>query len=402
MSEQTVFSVTGVWYDGASSKRWPACLKLSEHDASLICEQQLQQSQLHQQLKPGALRISDRLGNTPRVIFFEDGSQFETTDNAGIDRWLALHKVSHFSGFIHAMERRWHAVLASVAVLVVLFFALWQWGIPFLVKEAAFRLPDDALSRFSGDTLKLLDDKVLRPSALPEQRQKDLAERFARLAKNSGAKHDVPVVFRQMQGMPNAFAILDARIVVTDDLVRFSQNDEELDAVFLHELGHIEQRHGLRALIQSSSLVLLWTALSGDSSVAASSVVSAPLVLMQLGYSREFEREADHYALTMMQKNSIPLVSFSNIMQRMESCFYHQNKPASAPGKVMSLEPWLENHPGTSERIAAFGAADPAAAACPPKKPAIENTAPIKNVTNEPATISAGETIKTSEPSTPQ
>ena len=55
----------------------------------------------------------------------------------------------------------------------------------------------------------------------------------------------------------NAFALPSGIIVVTDELVALSEDDDELAAVIAHELGHVHHRHIMRTVIQNSAAALL-------------------------------------------------------------------------------------------------------------------------------------------------
>lgn len=60
--------------------------------------------------------------------------------------------------------------------------------------------------------------------------------------------------------------------------------------VLLHELGHIDQQHGMRALVQNSMGLAVASLMFGDVSIL---LAAAANQLTQFHYSRDFEREAD-------------------------------------------------------------------------------------------------------------
>ena len=73
-----------------------------------------------------------------------------------------------------------------------------------------------------------------------------------------------------------------------------------------------------------------------------SSLVGAlQVMLMQLGYSREFGREADRYAMAYLHGQGIPTVHFAHIMQRLDK--QHDQEPG--------ISNYLSTHPATNERI---------------------------------------------------
>ena len=67
-----------------------------------------------------------------------------------------------------------------------------------------------------------------------------------------------------------------------------------------------------------------------------------PTLLVETKYSREFEREADRYAIAYLKKQGIPLKHFKNLMRRLK-------KVSGGAAKKMGF---LSTHPPTKERIA--------------------------------------------------
>ena len=54
--------------------------------------------------------------------------------------------------------------------------------------------------------------------------------------------------------IPNALAFPSGDIVLTDKFVQLSKNQDEIDSVLLHEMGHVVHRHGLEMLIEKELL----------------------------------------------------------------------------------------------------------------------------------------------------
>ena len=114
--------------------------------------------------------------------------------------------------------------------------------------------------------------------------------------------YPLQVMFRKGGALgPNAFALPDGTIVFTDEMVRLAEHDDELSAVLAHEIGHVVRRHGMRTIIQDSLLGFLILAITGDITGSSELFIGLPVLLTEMAYSREFEREADQYALAYMQ-----------------------------------------------------------------------------------------------------
>ena len=109
--------------------------------------------------------------------------------------------------------------------------------------------------------------------------------------------------------------------MVTDELVQLARDDREIEAVLAHEFGHQRGRHLLRHLLQDS--------------------VAAPTQLLQARYSRQFEREADDFALAYLARHHIPPETFAAILERLE-----KSRPEGR-----NVPDFLSTHPDIRVRI---------------------------------------------------
>ena len=73
-------------------------------------------------------------------------------------------------------------------------------------------------------------------------------------------------------------------------------------AVFAHELGHVVKRHSLRQLLQSTSVAIISYFILGEATDGLLEALNTlPAFLMNNSYSREFENEADEYAIQLLK-----------------------------------------------------------------------------------------------------
>jgi predicted Zn-dependent protease len=112
----------------------------------------------------------------------------------------------------------------------------------------------------------------------------------------------------------NAFACPGGLILVTRGLVRCCGSEDALAAVLAHEIGHVQGKHGVRAIKKSrltSALTIIGAEGArtfGSEEVAKlaedleGSVQDVTQALVVGGYSRDLEREADHAAVTIMDR----------------------------------------------------------------------------------------------------
>ncbi|HEY6240791.1 MAG TPA: M48 family metallopeptidase [Burkholderiales bacterium] len=287
------------------------------------------------------VRPSPRVGNTTRHLQFPDGSQCETGDNDAVDLAFARESREAPGRLIHAWESKYGYALLALALTAAVLWAGINYGIPALAKEVASALPPSVETAIGRDALAGLDRVLLEPSKLPPARQERMRALFASMISGIEGAGGYRLELRASKRLgANALALPSGEVVVTDQLVELAQNDDELVAVLAHEIGHLRQRHGLRRLLQDSATVLLIAAVTGDLTSVASLATSLPTILLQAKYSRDFEREADDFAIEYMKDHGVPAESFGAILLRME-----QRRGASA-----DVPDYLSTHPAARER----------------------------------------------------
>ncbi len=290
------------------------------------------------------VRDSGRLGNTPRHLHFRDGSQCETDDNDAIDRLFAEQGAGLGGRLLHLWESRYGYVLAALAATVVIIWALVNYGLPGLAREVAFALPASTEQAIGQGALEQMDASFFQPSQLSPERQKALQALFRQATSSLEGAGGYRLELRSSKLVgPNAFALPSGHIVMTDALVELAANDDELLAVLAHEIGHLRQHHLLRRVLQDSATALVIIAVTGDVSTMTSLAAAAPTLLLRSKFSRDFEREADDFALDFLERRGIPASAFSDILLRMED---------KRGGKSGSFPDYLSSHPATEERAA--------------------------------------------------
>ena len=297
------------------------------------------------------ISISPRLGSTPRILRREGFGQVECADSALLESWLPTRRESRVEAFADWLERRRTAIAAAAAVTVLATVAFVKFGVPWIALRVAEHMPPAVERHVSGQVMALLERFHFEPSKLPASRQAALRERFADLVRGEPRADEMRLVFVDAGSIgPNAFALPDGRITMTDELVALAKDDDELVAVLAHEAGHHVHRHGMRQAIEGSSVFVATGLLFGD--VSGSSVaVAIPATLLSSGFSRGHEREADAYAFGLLRKRGMSPAAFARIMERLAAA--HEVAKEDEEG-VMG---YLSTHPPTPERIRAAKAA---------------------------------------------
>ena len=284
-------------------------------------------------------KISARLGTIPRRFVFPDHSNFETDENELVDKLIRSRGKSH--GLIHKLEGKLHFILFALFLTVATSWTIVFVGLPFLAKTVADRLPNDLLNEASESTLDALDYLALQPSELSRQRQIEIRSMIKEtLPQNS--KYSFQILFRKGKSLgANAFALPNGSIVFTDELIELLKKEEEIFAVFAHELGHVVKRHSLRQLLQSTSVAIISYLILGEATEGLLEAINAlPALLMNSSYSREFESEADDYAIRLMLELNIPTYYLGNALEHLSH--YHSSDEGIK---------YLSSHPPTEERI---------------------------------------------------
>ena len=97
----------------------------------------------------------------------------------------------------------------------------------------------------------------------------------------------------------NAYALPGGKIYLLDGLLQRARNVDEVAGVMAHELGHAQNRDGLRKIIQTGGSSFLIGLLFGDVT-GGSAVLFAARSIANASYSREAESRADAFTVKAM------------------------------------------------------------------------------------------------------
>jgi predicted Zn-dependent protease len=146
--------------------------------------------------------------------------------------------------------------------------------------------------------------------------------------------------------VPNAFALPGGFIVINRGLLVGLKSEAEMAAVLGHETGHVTARHSLagyqRALAANVLLTGIAVVAGGTVGVMELSGITASLV--NNGFSREQEREADWLGIDYMVKAGYNPEG----AVRLQEYFYSELEGGKNP---MFLEGLFRTHPFSKERL---------------------------------------------------
>jgi TonB family protein len=287
------------------------------------------------------IRSSDRLGRVPRFLYLPNRGTVETGDHRAVDALVALQDRGHLSRLIHWLEARARVAATATVLLTLIALAAVYFGLPALAERAAYAVPA-TVELQAGRAALATFNRYLAPSQLGVAERRRVQALLDRLGRQQHVNRPLVIEFRSMGGkFPNAFALPGGIIVVSDELVKLAENDQELTAVLAHELGHVEHRHGLQSVLRNSAALLVVSTVTGDLSTVTSFAGAIPLTLLQRGYSREFEAEADDYAIHALRAAGIDPAFFASILGKLQ---------AARPEGAQDFS-YLSTHPSTADRL---------------------------------------------------
>lgn len=333
-----MITFSGTYFDGVSSKAYPvtvACwrdgLSLRDDDGGWKVN-----------LKLSDFVLTPPLGKTRRVLELPGGARCETSDLDAVSQLETLWGHQRYRGMrlVHRLESHWRLVTACAVCLLLSLWGFVAHGVPWMAMRAAAATTPKLVELISERSLAFLDEHIFTPSDLSPARQDGLQQRFQALIRDLEPSAKSRLIFRRSPKMgANALALPSGLIIMTDELVHLARDDREILGILAHELAHVEQRHGLRNMYQSTGIFLLISMLTGDVASMSSTASSLPTFLIESGYSRQFETAADTFAGQYMLRQGWGTKPLRDILQRLSG---DQRK---------GLPTFLSTHPGSEDRL---------------------------------------------------
>ena len=326
--------IEALLYDGKSSKEHPVTLdftfgrrvKIASHNIDVALDE---------------IRIESRLGNTPRVLNLPNGVRCKSPENDKIDQILLDFDIKKSKTY--KIESSWGLSLGAVLITIAFVVFMLTSGANYTANFLASILPQNTLDTVSKMTLDELEDGYLYPSRLSESNRTILQRHFNNLTKD---EERYTLHFKSSNRMgANAFALPSGDIVLTDQLVALSKDREFRDilGVLAHEKGHVVHKHSLRMAIKTGLAGVIIGYMTGDISILATGI---PTILINSSYSREFEKEADIYAVKELKKMNISTIYIANLFEALG-----EEHGMDGNGSVLDV---FASHPLTSKRIEYF------------------------------------------------
>lgn len=326
--------VEGSWFAGGAAKRHSGTLTLAD---GLLTVQADDGGAACAAADAGLTDFGDAV-----TVRFPDGGAFVVASGqAATPRLLAA--LGGRTRLVTRLERRWQAVLIAVAGTVGLGALLLFVVLPALTRPVARLVPPAWTQVIDEQALPVFDRLVMEPSLMPQAERERITADLGEIVDGLGleASH-YRLEFRGGEAIgANAFALPGGTIIVTDGMAELA-TPAELAAVLAHEIGHVELRHGVQQILRKSTMAIILVLVGPDAGTISELAQGLPAVLLDSGYSRAFEREADRFACDAMARLGREPASLADALERL----------AAEHPEAARVPAWVSSHPDTDERIA--------------------------------------------------
>jgi len=224
-------------------------------------------------------------------------------------------------------------------------------------------LGDVAASELSPQAERRLGESIIREirwrdnAYLDDPEVEEYLSRLGqRLVASGPSPHQHFDFFVVRDGTLNAFALPGGYIGVHTGLILAAESESELASVLGHEIAHVTQRHiaqlvgkqGQASMVMLATMLVAVLAARSNSQISEAAVAAgqAGVLQSQLGYTRDFEREADRIGLQTLEGAGFDVRGMPGFFERLQraSRLYENNAPS-----------YLRTHPLTQERISDMG-----------------------------------------------
>jgi Zn-dependent protease with chaperone function len=197
-------------------------------------------------------------------------------------------------------------------------------------------IPQNTVEDFGRETVEYYADFLGGRCSLPEGKAA-LDEMLIKLLIDKETRYPITVQVVNNE-MVNAFALPGGQVVIFNGLIEKATSAEEVAGILAHEIGHTEFQHPLKGVIRASGLALVGTMLSGDITFIVQQAIA-------FKFSRTMEREADEFALNLLQDAQLSNRTLAGFFER------QQVKNGINNESLDAFFSFASTHPGHRERL---------------------------------------------------
>ncbi len=251
-------------------------------------------------------------------------------------------------------------VLALATGALASVILIYLYGVPLLSNQIVTLIPADAETRLGDAVVEQVAEALAEQGGLeicdtdPQSLANQAISRFAEAAVEGTGTPFRPNVQVVRNSIPNAFALPGGRAYYFSGLLEITESPDEFAGVLAHELGHVVHRHGMQSIISTAGSGLLVGFVLGDvTGISVAAAVGSALI--NSGFSRDSERQADAFAASAAQRIGFRPSAFAELLARISD--------DDSFSRAMAL---LSTHPLNAERQQALQNLDPDNAGLPP------------------------------------
>jgi Zn-dependent protease with chaperone function len=217
-------------------------------------------------------------------------------------------------------------------------------GIPFAADPMARAMPEKYRTQIADISWSQVNAFTAQCDDSDEAAQilNDLAYRIMERS-NVPERDDIWITVADA-GFPNAFALPDNSIIVTDELIGLAEHPDELTGVLAHEIAHIEHNHIMRNVVRQIGAGIFFDVVFGGAG-AGQAIAIASVNLAGLRYSRDDESDADSRGMDYLDAAGISTAGIARMFDRFQA--YEED------AGVDDIPSMLSSHPASRERAVA-------------------------------------------------
>lgn len=293
-------------------------------------------------------KLEPPLAKLPRELMLADGGKLVLEATAGIDQY---YKSTHYLWLYNIEKHKRFYLFAFLLVPICLLFII-KFVIPSIARNAAPLMPVSVLQKIDTQALYAFDKTLLNESTVSIEVKSDITKNWdnivTALQLNANKEHGYTLLYRESDFLgANAFALPGGTVVITDALVELLKDKPDaIQAILLHEIGHVIHHHSMQMMAESISITLLTTYLFGDLDGVAETFNGLSASVIQNAFSQSLEAQADDYALKGLKKLNIS-------PNALVEAFIALSKTSggSEDGDERFLEKYYSSHPSIKSRI---------------------------------------------------
>ncbi|PRQ06241.1 M48 family metallopeptidase [Enhygromyxa salina] len=149
----------------------------------------------------------------------------------------------------------------------------------------------------------------------------------------------------------NAFALPGGFVTVNMGLLEAAENGEEIAAVLSHEMTHVTNRHGMRAVMRRLGAVTVLSVMFGGTGLET--IAYAAEGLVGQAHSRDQERDADDGGRELLMAAGVDPIGMATFFERLEEEYEAMPEGMRRGFAVLSTHPDPGERAETTREIAA-------------------------------------------------